>query len=299
MELGAGLLISEVNLPLLNNLPLDFVVPYFHSPTVDIDTINSTYPQLEIKGEALLSAHEPNNRYMGDDYTHLRNKTRLETEQFILNDILETIEKRQHLINQWEVFNEVVRTKDARRKCELWGNEFYAQIVRAIRQTYPDKQLIYSDYNCVDEGKMSAIYKLINELNLDGIAIQLHLSLVSKDWIFFIASGKLEDLTKQFHDQGKKVTISEAGIRIHCPHTFAVDGGEMIRKRVQVKDLFQMSLLSVFGTPEKRIMQRNQWKWLINYCESIGVDEFYCFKADASFSQDEPSLIDKDYQFKI
>lgn len=303
MKIGIGLRIDEAIAPHLLNLPINFVVPYCNRGVTRIPQLRlSLPPHIEIKGETLLSPHHHNNRYLWDYYAHLRGKTKLETERYILRDILQKIEKRSPYINQWELFNELVKDNGNFRKCEkceFWDSEFYPKVVREVRSLFPEHRLLYSDYNFKSVEKYQSIQKLVNELNLDGVCIQLHLAIASLRWIDFLSRSTFANIVKYFHDLNKWVVVSEVGIRMNTPSTFAMLGTRVLRSEALIKDLLQYRGMRMIPEELRRSLAIHLWQWLIERCLSIGVDEFYCFQSDRDFVHDEPSLVDRDFNWKL
>lgn len=302
MKIGAGLRVTSENLQHISKLPIDFIVPYCNRNVVRINQLAIALPHLTLIGETLLSPHYFNNRYLWEYYAHLRNHTKLETERYILRDILQKMERRSPFIKQWEIFNELVKDNGSYRKCEkheLWDREFYAQVIKEVRSLFPHYTLMYSDYNFPYPQKETAIATLVDELGLDGVCMQFHLSIASINWLRYIPTSRFENCVSYYQKKGKKIVVSEAGIRLNMPSITAMAGEKMLRDGNLIKDLIQYKGMDILPVTLKRQLGNALWRSLIHRCQELGVDEFYCFKDDSCFERDEPSLIDKDFNWKL
>lgn len=299
MKLGVGLKITEENLPKLKQLPVDFLVPYNSKSSIEISQVKTTHPHLAIKGSTLLSPRKENNQFLWNNYQFLQSCTLLESEQHILRYLLKKVEENKCYINQWELFNEIVKDNGKPRNCHLWSNEFYSKVVKEMRLLAPGTQFLYSDYNFAHENKSVVIQSLMDELRLDGVCMQFHLSIASINWLRYIPTSKFENCVSYYRHLGKKVVISEAGIRLNHPSITAMAGEKMLRDGNLVKDLIQHKGMELLPVTLKRRLGIALWQSLIHRCQDLGVDEFYCFKNDSEFERDEPSLIDRDFKWKL
>lgn len=302
MKLGIGLQIYSETPLHLNRWPIDFALPLFCASTLTFDEIKTHLPHLELRGETLLSPHHYNNRYLWQRHAQrLQGKTKLESEHYITNDILSKIERRCDRIVRWECFNELIKDKGNPRKCALWGQEFYPSLLAQIRAKFPHLTLLYSDYNYSSLAKASAIAELVKELKLDGVCIQLHLSIFSFRWLTFIANGRLEALIQTYKNQGLAVDITEVSIRLAVPHNLFAIQLENCRQQSWLKDFLHEKALHSIPVEFRAEYQCFLWQKLIEITERAGADYFYGFKTDRDFpiECDRPTLVDRDFNWKL
>lgn len=172
---------------------INFLVPFKQS---NLKPYQEAFPKIKVRGHTLLSPNPINTFYLKSPHKEqLQQMTTLEVERYLLQDILEFLDRHRNQITEYEALNEIIDYSGQPRKAP-WSTEFYSVLIKAIRQFDPSLCLYYSDYYYINRKKCSSIKSLLQDLQLDGVCIQLHLSILSTQLYHYFVTGYLAQLVQ-------------------------------------------------------------------------------------------------------
>jgi GH35 family endo-1,4-beta-xylanase len=306
--MNIGIVPSQETIEELNTLQphINLLVPFQRSK---LKFYQEALPQFQVRGHTLLSANPINTFYLKSPILEkLQGMTTLEVEQYLLQDILEFLEQHRGQITTYEALNEVINYGGQPRKTP-WSRQFYRTLIKEIRQFDPSLCLYYSDYYYINAQKYLAIRSLLQDLQLDGVCIQLHLSLLSTQIYHYFLRDYLGQIVRQFKVKGYKVDITEVGIRIKYANIFRLTKKRNFRDRFSViRDAAHEMLLNTIPLSQRRNLQKQLYTYLLDRCLDWKVDNFYCWGTDRNFARrkepgdepgDEPSFIDRQLHYKL